>query len=105
MTLRVTTEAELQERFRACAAAHGLRLHRIHMQSAARNGSFAATVVFDCTCQQRWLLRVAQGELVAVDAGILTELRKGREGQTTSPPGHAGAQATPRRSGRRPPAS
>jgi len=47
-------------------------------------------VVFDCSCGQRWLLRVSQGEVASVDGQILGELRRGREGQATSPPGFPG---------------
>lgn len=104
MMLRVQSEEELETRFRDCAAAHGLALHRIHLQSAARKGGFAATVVLDCTCGQRWLMRVGQAEVVTVSSDVLVELRKGREGQPTSPPGHPGSvpRTAPRRARRNP---
>ena len=106
MTLRIPSEEELEARFKGCAASHGLALHRIHLQSAARKGGFAATAVLDCTCGQRWLIRVGQAEVVAVNSDILVELRKGREGQPTSPPGHPGASPrTSSRKGRTTPAS
>ncbi len=88
---KVTTEAEQHQRFRACAADHGLRLHRIHLLSATKSGTFQSSIVFDCTCGERWLLRVTQGELVPVDGSLLAELRQGRQGQSTAPPGHPAA--------------
>ncbi|MBI1847307.1 MAG: hypothetical protein HY294_09815 [Candidatus Rokubacteria bacterium] len=89
--VKITTEAEQHQRFRACAADHGLRLHRIHLLSATKSGSFQSSVVFDCTCGERWLMRVLQGDLVPVDGALLNELRQGRQGQATAPPGHPGA--------------
>ncbi len=89
--VKVSTEVEPHTRFRTCAGSHGLRLHRIHLLSAGKTGTFQSTVVFDCLCGQRWLLRVAQGDVVSVDAHILGELRRNREGQSTAPPGFSGA--------------
>jgi hypothetical protein len=82
---------DLAARFRRCAGDHGLKLHRIHTLSATRGGAFQSTIVFDCACRQRWLLRVSQGDVVAVDGELLAELRRGREGQPTAPPGFPGA--------------
>ena len=89
--LKETAEVEQHGRFKGCAETHGVRLHRIHVLSATKLGSFQSTLVFDCTCGQRWLLRVMQGDVVSVDTGILEELRRGREGQATAPPGYPGA--------------
>ncbi len=91
MTMAVKTERDLSTSFKQCAASHGIRLHRIHVLSATKSGSFQSTVVFDCRCGQRWLLRVLQGDVVAVDGEVLGELKRGREGQATAPPGYAGA--------------
>jgi hypothetical protein len=91
---KLTTMAELAGRFRDCAASdpgHGLKLHRIHLQSATKTGSFQSSVVLDCRCGQRWLLRVLQGDVVAVDRDVLEDLRRGRDGQTTAPPGFPGS--------------
>jgi hypothetical protein len=71
-------------------------LHRIHVLSAGSAGSFQSTLIFDCTCGFRWLLRVAHGDVVAVDRSVLEELRRGREGQVTAPPGFAGAPDRPK---------
>jgi hypothetical protein len=90
---RVTLEVQSHGRFKLCAARHGLRLHRIHVLSAGSTGSFQSTLVFDCGCGLRWLLRVAHGDVVAVDGAVLEELRRGRDGQVTAPPGFAGAPA------------
>jgi hypothetical protein len=87
----MTTTALLSIRFKECAAAHGLRLHRIHVLAPGKSRGFQSTAVFDCRCGQRWLLRVAQGDVVTVEGEVLAELRRGREGQATSPPGFAGA--------------
>jgi hypothetical protein len=54
-------------------------------------GSLQSTMVLDCTCGQRWLMRVMQGDVVSVDGQILEELRRARDGQVTAPPGFAGA--------------
>jgi hypothetical protein len=94
--MSVTTDHQLSVLFRECAAAHGLRLHRIHMLSATKAGSFPSTVVFDCRCGQRWLLRVAQGDVVGVDGALLDDLRVGRGAQMTAPPGFpAGSDGRP----------
>jgi hypothetical protein len=97
--------AEVQEhaRFKVCAERHGLGLHRIHVLAAGNTGSFQSTLVLDCACGLRWLLRVAHGDVVAVDRTILDTLRQGREGQVTAPPGFAGAplHAGPARARRR----
>lgn len=77
--------------FGTCAAGHGLRLHRIHLLSATRAQGFQSSVVFDCSCGQRWLLRVMQGDVVSVSGEILAQLSRGREGQVTRPPGFPGA--------------
>lgn len=89
-TMRVTTERELSPLFKQCAASHGLRLHRIHLLSATKAGSFQSSIVLDCRCGQRWLLRVLQGDVVAVDGEVLAQLSRGREGQATAPPGFPG---------------
>jgi hypothetical protein len=89
--LKEASEVEQHGRFKVCAETHGIRLHRIHVLSATKLGSFQSTLVFDCVCGQRWLLRVMQGDVVSVDTGILEELRRGREGQATAPPGYPGA--------------
>jgi hypothetical protein len=88
------TERDLSSRFKVCASdrEHGLKLHRIHLQSPTKSGSFQSSVVFDCRCGQRWLLRVLQGDVVAVDGAVLADLRRGREGQATAPPGYAAAR-------------
>jgi hypothetical protein len=99
---RVSVEVEQHARFRRCAESHGVRLHRIHVLSATKAGSFQSTAVFDCTCGQRWLLRVMQGDVVSVDSGVLEELRRGREGQATAPPGFPAApEPAPAPSGRK----
>jgi hypothetical protein len=92
---KVNTEVEQHARFKSCAEDHGIRLHRIHLLSATKVGSFQSTIVFDCGCGQRWLLRVMQGDVVSVDTEILEELRRGREGQATAPPGFPGAPDEP----------
>ncbi len=79
-------------RFHECAGSHGLRLHRIHVPAGGRGGC-QPTVIFDCSCGQRWLLRVAQGEVVSVDGQVLGELKRGRDGQATAPPGFPGVPA------------
>ena len=84
-------DGDLAARFRACAQEHGLKLHRIHLLSATRGGVFQSTVVFDCSCAQRWLLRVSQGDVVAVDGELLAALQRGRDGQVAAPPGFPGA--------------
>ena len=86
-------EGDLGQRLRSCAADHGLHLHRIHLLPKSKNASLQATVVMDCRCGRRWLIRVGQGEVVAVDGAVLGELRRGREKQVTAPPGFAGAPA------------
>lgn len=88
---KVATDIEPHARFRSCAGTHGLRLHRIHLLSGGKVGSLQSTVIFDCTCGQRWLMRVAQGDVVSVEGEVLTELRRARDGQATAPPGFAGA--------------
>jgi len=93
---RAVTEIEQAGLFRICAERHGLRLHRIHMLAATKDGGFQATQVFDCTCGQRWLLRIGQAEIVSVDPAVLAELRETREGQPTAPPGFPGAAASAR---------
>ena len=94
VALKEAAEVEQHARFKVCAETHGVRLHRIHVLSATKLGSFQSTLVFDCVCGQRWLLRVMQGDVVSVDTGILEELRRGREGQATAPPGYPGAPAS-----------
>lgn len=88
---RPAAEVEPHTRFRACASEHGLRLHRIHLLSSGKPGALQSTVIFDCTCGQRWLMRVAQGDVVSVDHEVLDQLKRAREGQPTAPPGYAGA--------------
>jgi hypothetical protein len=78
-------------RFKRCSEQHGLKLHRIHVLSAGSAGSFQSTLVFDCACGLRWLLRVGHGDVVSVERAVLDELRRGREGQVTAPPGFPGA--------------
>ena len=94
VALKEAAEVEQHGRFKVCAETHGIRLHRIHVLSATKLGSFQSTLVFDCVCGQRWLLRVMQGDVVSVDTGILEELRRGREGQATAPPGYPGAPSS-----------
>ncbi len=98
---RAPGESDLGQRLRACAAEHGLGLHRIHLLPKSHGASLQATVVLDCTCGRRWLIRVAQGEVVAVDGTVLGELRRGREKQVTAPPGFAGAPSAASPSRRR----
>ncbi|MGH9399571.1 MAG: hypothetical protein ACRD00_04325 [Thermoanaerobaculia bacterium] len=78
--------------FRHCAASHGLRLHRIHLPAVVRVG-LKATVVFDCSCGLRWLMRANEGEVVSADGEALAELKRGREALATAPPGFPGAIA------------
>ena len=54
---KTNAEVEQHAQFRKCAEQHGVRLHRIHILSATKAGSFQSTAVFDCTCGQRWLRR------------------------------------------------
>jgi hypothetical protein len=89
---RTATEIEPHTRFRACASEHGLKLHRIHLLAGGKVGSLQSTVVFDCSCGQRWLMRVAQGDVVAVDGEVLAGLKRARDGQATAPPGFPGAE-------------
>ncbi len=91
MRANVVTAIEEHALFRQCAENHGLRLHRIHLLAATQAGTFDTTQVFDCSCGQRWLLRVRQAEAVSVDASILTAIRATRERQVTAPPGVPGA--------------
>lgn len=91
MKPRLVTEIQQHALFRRCAESHGLRLHRIHLLAATRAGNFDTTQVFDCSCGQRWLLRVRQAEAVSIDASTLTAIRSAREGQVTAPPGVPGA--------------
>lgn len=88
---KTAPEVAQHARFKICTEQHGVRLHRIHLLSATSTGTFQSTVVFDCVCGQRWLLRVVHGDVVSVDRRILDELRRGREGQVTAPPGFAAA--------------
>jgi hypothetical protein len=88
---RMVTEVRQHARFKTCTERHGLKLHRIHVLSASSTGSFQSTLVFDCVCGLRWLLRVAHGDVVAVDRAVLEELRRGREGRATAPPGFPAA--------------
>ncbi len=88
---KIAAEVEPHARFRACAATHGLRLHRIHLLAGGKVGTMQSTVIFDCSCGQRWLMRVAQGDVVSVDGEVLTELQRARDGQVTAPPGFAAA--------------
>jgi hypothetical protein len=90
MTTHEGPEHESHARFRVCAEQHGLRLHRAHLLSATRTGSFPSTWVFDCVCGQRWLLRVSQADAVPVDGVVLERLRRERDGQPTAPPGFPG---------------
>lgn len=92
MTTRATSEIQPHARFRSCAATHGLRLHRIHPMAGGKVGALQSTVVFDCTCGQRWLMRVTQGDVVSVEGQILDDLRRARDGQPTAPPGFAAAR-------------
>jgi hypothetical protein len=87
----VFAESDQTGAFRRCAASHGLRLHRIHVPAGARAG-LQATVVFDCSCGLRWLMRVDGGGVVPADHGMLAELKQGRAGMATAPPGFPGAQ-------------
>lgn len=94
----MSTEIEQHARFRVCVETHGLRLHRIHLLAATKDGGFSSTQVFDCACGQRWLLRINQAEVVSVDSTVITSLRETREGQPTAPPGFPGAPARAARS-------
>jgi hypothetical protein len=94
---RGVAEVPEHARFRSCTERHGLGLHRIHLLSPGSGGSVQATLVLDCVCGLRWLLRVNHGEVVGVERAVLDRLRQGREGQVTAPPGFAGA---PRVAGR-----
>lgn len=92
MPPRAQTEIEPHVRFRACASTHGLRLHRVHLLNGGKAGALQSTVVFDCSCGQRWLMRVAQGDVVAVGGEVLAELKRARgDGRATAPPGFPGA--------------
>jgi DNA-binding response OmpR family regulator len=72
----VCTESDETSAFRQCAASHELRLHRIHLPASVR-ASLQATVVFDCGCGLRWLMRAEGGGVVrALPAG-------GAEGEMT----------------------
>jgi hypothetical protein len=88
---RAATDIAPHTRFKACAAEHGLHLHRIHLLNGGKPGTMQSTVVFDCSCGQRWLMRVAQGDVVSVDGEVIETLKRARDGQTTAPPGFAGA--------------
>jgi hypothetical protein len=88
---QVVSELQQHALFRVCAETHGVRLHRIHLLAATKDGGFQSTQVFDCVCGQRWLLRISQAEVVSVDPSVLAELRETREGQPTAPPGFPGA--------------
>jgi hypothetical protein len=88
---RPTAAVEPHTHFRSCAAEHGLRLHRIHLLAGGRPGALQSTVVLDCTCGRRWLMRVTQGDVVSVDGEVLEQLKRARDGQATAPPGFAGA--------------
>jgi len=90
---RPATAVEPHVRFRACASEHGLRLHRIHLLAGGKAGTLQSTVILDCTCGQRWLMRVAQGDVVAVDGEVLAQLKRARDGQATAPPGFPGADS------------
>jgi len=57
-----------------------------------QQGALQSTVVFDCTCGQRWLMRVMQGDVVSVDGEVLDGLKRARDGQVTAPPGSPGAE-------------
>ena len=96
MKVKAVTEIEQHALFRSCAEHHGLRLHRIHLLSPARDGGFQSSQVFDCACGQRWLLRIAQAEVVAVDPTMLAEVQGTRDGQPTAPPGFPGVPAPAR---------
>lgn len=85
------TEIEIHARFRSCTSEHGLKLHRIHLLAGGKAGALQSTIVFDCSCGQRWLMRVAQGDAVSVDGAILSRLQRARDGQATAPPGFPGA--------------
>jgi|GEM_PF-2192379 len=91
MATKPARDIEPHAQFRTCAATHGLRLHRIHLLAGGKAGTLQSTVVFDCSCRQRWLMRVGQGDVVAVDGKVLAQLKRAREGQATAPPGFAGA--------------
>ena len=88
----VSTSTAHTGAFRQCAAWHGLRLHRIHLPALARAG-LKATMVFDCNCGLRWLMRANEGEVISADAEPLVEVRRGRGALATAPPGSPGALA------------
>ncbi len=92
MATKTVPQVEPHVRFWACASTHGLRLHRIHMLASGKAGALQSTVVFDCSCGQRWLMRVGQGDVVAVDGEVLEQLKRARDGQATAPPGFPGAR-------------
>lgn len=92
MAVKTRTEIEPHVHFRACASTHGLRLHRIHLLAGGKAGALQSTVVFDCSCGQRWLMRVAQGDVVAVGGEVLAQLKRARDGRATAPPGFPGAE-------------
>jgi hypothetical protein len=89
---RPETDIEPHTKFRTCASTHGMRLHRIHLLNGGKQGALQSTVVFDCTCGQRWLMRVMQGDVVSVDGEMLDGLKRARDGQATAPPGFPGVE-------------
>jgi len=89
---RPATDIEPHAKFRKCASTHGMRLHRIHLLNDGKSGALQSTVVFDCTCGQRWLMRVMQGDVVSVDGKVLDGLKRARDGHATAPPGFPGAE-------------
>jgi len=89
---RPETDIEPHTTFRTCASTHGMRLHRIHLLNDGKPGALQSTVVFDCTCGQRWLMRVIQGDVVSVDGEVLDDLKRSRNGRATTPPGFPGAE-------------
>lgn len=92
MATKAARQIEAHARFKTCASTHGLRLHRIHPLAGGKAGALQSTVVFDCSCGQRWLMRVGQSDVVAVDGDALSQLRRARDGQATAPPGFPGAE-------------
>ena len=70
--------------FRQCAALHGLRLHRVHFPALART-DFEATMVFDCNCGLRWLVRAKEGDVISADAETLEAVTRERGALAPSP--------------------
>jgi hypothetical protein len=92
---RETTEetaAQRVGRFRGCAYEHGLRLARVYLLSPNRQMGLQGSLVMDCgSCGERWLVRVHHAELISQPMESIEQIRQGRDGQLTVPPGAPGA--------------